>query len=478
MCDVGRNGHKVLGITGFVDELVVAIVNNRIYWPGHPRVSAAIQEVLQRLEEHFAQTGHQRLVLGVAEGYLIYDRRPLLGATLSAPKVIHPIQRLDAGGIEFDRQTTIEEIVALLGLLGQVRPSHESYQEANEALRHEGCQHIRLLPPGSYEGRYRLASGESEGEETVAPAVERPQVAVPVELYQGLIDNMQGLSVSVVKGQKFSLEDTQTQIEEIMTQLDRDPLSMLNIARYEQYDSFTFGHSVRVCFLAIHFAASMTDDRQLQNRVGVAALLHDIGKARIPFEILHAQGPLTPDMRYEMENHTTYGAEILLQLTDSDPMAVAAAFGHHRTMKGQGYPKLPYTAPMSTVTKIVKLCDVYEALTAVRPYKPAMSPVRAYRIMLSMQKHFDPGLLKRFIQINGIYPVGTEVRLSTGEIARVTEQRTDLQRPVVTTVTTPDGDIISDRDQQTIDLCDEHWHETQVVEGPMRFGIDVPATAG
>jgi HD-GYP domain-containing protein (c-di-GMP phosphodiesterase class II) len=156
-----------------------------------------------------------------------------------------------------------------------------------------------------------------------------------------------------------------------------------------------------------------------------------VGKALVPFEVLHKKGRLTPDERHEMERHPVLGAGVLLANRESDPLAVAAAYGHHRTVDGNGYPRTRGEFEQSTITRLVKICDCFEALTAVRPYKPPMSPAKAYRIMLSMGGHFDEKMLRHFVRATGIYPVGTRVRLDTGEVARVLRQTGDLDRPVV-----------------------------------------------
>jgi HD-GYP domain-containing protein (c-di-GMP phosphodiesterase class II) len=143
---------------------------------------------------------------------------------------------------------------------------------------------------------------------------------------------------------------------------------------------------------------------------------------------------------------------MLLDAPNSDPMAVSIAFGHHRTTTGGGYPDTLHRPDLSLATKIVKICDVYEALTAVRPYKPRMSPTRAYRIMIAMQDHFDAPVLKRFIQVNGIYPTGTRVRLSDGSVARVERQTKAPLLPVVDVEVTAEGRVLPREEQRTIDL--------------------------
>lgn len=470
MCEIDSARARTAGITGLVDQLVVAAVNNRIYGSDHPRVTTSIRELLDRLEEHFETSDHHRLVLGVVEGYLVHDRHPLLGATLSAPKIIRPIESMGGGGVEIDRDTTRDDMVALLELIGGVRNDCSDHATANVLLDAKGCQRIRVLPPHGYERHERLARAEP-GRTLDGPAAEREArfiANVPVELYQSVVDALQGTSVAVCNGETIDLDDARAQVERLLEQLDRDPTHLLELARCEQYDTITFGHSIRVAVLALNFARHLTDDAQLLNRLGVAALLHDVGKAKLPFDILHAQGQLTAEQRREMEMHATWGAEILLEARDPDPVVVAAAFGHHRTLTGQGYPKCVVSTALSAITKIVKICDVYEALTAVRPHKPAMSPLRAYRVMLSMQRHFEPGLLRRFISVQGIYPAGSHVKLTTGETAQVRAQTHDLERPVVRILSTPEGEALWADDESTVDLSEAAPSEPRVAAGPFR----------
>ena len=218
--------------------------------------------------------------------------------------------------------------------------------------------------------------------------------------------------------------------------------SMFGAVRYEKYDAYTFGHSIRVAVLALTFARTMTDDMSLLNRIGVAALLHDVGKARVPFEVLHCRTRLDDEQRREMQKHPEYGAEILLDHTGCDPMAIGAAFGHHLDPQGNGYPKMLHHPRVSLVTQIVKLCDVFEALTAVRPYKAAMPPARAFRIMMDMGDAFDRRLLRRFIAAVGVYPQGTRLLLSDGREATVVAQTELVQAPRVRIETDTDGDAL------------------------------------
>lgn len=455
------------GVTGLVEELVVATTSVRMYYDDHPRVRESVKGLVEGLDELLERHEAPAVDLGVAEGCLFVDRRPLLGASLAAGRVIAPLAEIGAGGIRFERGASAGELLSLVRLLSETKRDVADHREANRRLESEGCRSITLLPPFR-RGGVAEARGESspepppvlrdvqpalvEGLEHAPPA--RPVLEIPVRLYQDVVDRMQDAMVAVCNGEALDLTRSQNCVENLLTQLVEDPKAILSISRYELYDAFTFGHSIRVCLLALSFARALGIQGDDLQRVGTAALMHDIGKARVPFEILHSRGRLDAEQRREMARHTLHGADILLEVPEPDAMAVAAAFGHHRSRDG-GYPPLVHDVPLSVGTRIVKICDVFEALTAVRPYKDRMSAVRAYRIMMSMPDHFDAALLRRFIHVTGVYPVGTRVRLSNGEIARVQAQGELLELPVVDVEATPEGDPLPRDRRRRLDLGGE-----------------------
>jgi putative nucleotidyltransferase with HDIG domain len=275
-----------------------------------------------------------------------------------------------------------------------------------------------------------------------------------VHLYQNIVDMLQNVTIKVCSGGHIQFDPVQSLAEQMLLRLESGDGPLLSLARQDQYDAFTFGHSVRVAVLAMVFAKQLTEDRDLVVRIGVAALLHDVGKALIPFEILHSHRRLTPEEFEVMRKHPQYGAELLLDHHDSDPLAIAAAFGHHYTGDARGYPMTLHEHHSTLVTEIVKICDVYEALTAARPYKRPMSPVKAYRVMMTMTGKFDSALLRRFIEINGVFPIGQPVALSTGELAVVRRQGSAAMTPIVEVVTDTFGCELEDDERQIIDLAD------------------------
>lgn len=470
MCDLhfrdDDQAAQTLDIGDFVDELVVAMTTVRIYHPSHPRVQATLTELQRTLEKLLRATNRQDFELGVVDGYLVHDKRPLLGASLAAQQLIVPLEGIGAGGVLFRHGATVDEFLALAGVIGRRMRLPESYEDACTELEGRGVENLRFLPP------YRLPGSSSRESATLggllsAWSTEREgaralELDVPVKLYQRVVGHLQDVMIHVCKGQAVALDDSRELIEAVLKRMGVDPGAMLDLGRYERYDAFTFGHSVRVCLMALHFARSMTDNQDLLQRVGVAAMMHDIGKAWVPFEILHSTTRLSSEEREEMNRHTLHGGEILIGM-EADPGAVSAAFGHHRYGLDGGYPETLHQARTSTVTRMVKICDVYEALTAVRPYKDPMSPVRAYRIMLSMKDRFDAGLLRHFISINGVYPVGSSVRLTTGELARVVGQTDAIDRPAVLLTESADGEPLESDPENPLDLSSDAERDQRAV---------------
>ncbi|MEN8150452.1 MAG: HD domain-containing phosphohydrolase [Planctomycetota bacterium] len=426
-------------VNDIVTEFVAGMLNAKIYFLDHPRVDQSLLAVMANLSE----LGVENVKLSVVGDLLVYRQRPLLSASLSASRLIHALGAWQAGGLELARSSTLPEVRALLEVLLTTPQIGEEYEVANGQLETIGCVNLRLLPP------FARGTGQDGNNDELG---EGSDIHIPIQLYQSMVDVLQGVTLSVCQGGTIHFGPVQDQAEDVLKRLEAEEGSLLNLARHEQYDAFTFGHSVRVAVLAMNFGRSLTSNHDALVRLGTAALLHDVGKSRIPFEILHSSHRLTVEERREINLHPELGAKILIDHRDADPLAVAAAFGHHKTMIEAGYPNTAHEHQLSAITHIVKICDTYEALTAARPYKRPMSPIRAYRIMMSMAGHFHPQFLRRFIEVNGVYPSGQLVALSDGRNARVIRQSPELLKPVVRPDTDFDGNRVYTADEIDVDL--------------------------
>lgn len=447
-----------VNITDFVDELVAALVTVRVYDRSHPRVRSSLQELASLHRRLLQQLDAPSLVIAQSGGFLLHEDRPLVGASMGAKKLIDPLAARQSGGIEFDRELGERDLEALLALLaGPVEDA--THDLANKRMQFHGCKGIGLLPPYQ-RGQYQARAGA--GQSLAGAGLDEQGVMLPLQLRQRIVDSLQGASISVARGGTVDLQGIQGVAQLLTDTVRKNPGEAQNMARYERYDAFTFGHSIRVCALALNFAANLTEDPRLLLRIGMAALLHDIGKSLIPFDILHHRGRLSPEQRREMERHAALGAEVLLCQSQVDDIAVTVSHGHHKNLDGSGYPNDALGIEQSTVTRLIKICDVYEALTAVRPYKGAMTPTKAYRVMLDMHGHFDLALLRQFIRINGCYPVGSEVELNDRSTARVLMQTRQLLRPVMQLERHGSGQVLHGNDRLTIDLSQPDQQQLKV----------------
>jgi putative nucleotidyltransferase with HDIG domain len=424
--------------TLLAEELVAALINSRIYAIDHPRLHGSIEQVRRRVATLCAMDGASSVRIGTYDGMLIYREKPLLGASLGVRRWNEKLAEFGAGGVEFDANCSDSDLTSFLTLLLERRDQPIDWSQCNARLTAVRNTTVRLLPP--YTG-------------VVAETIAEP-VRLGLDFHQSVMDLLQTVTVQVCRGGRIDFTPVEAHAEMVLRRLERREGLDLGLARQDQYDAFTFGHSMRVALLSMNFAQQLTEDRELIVRIGTAALLHDVGKSLILFEILHSTRQLSDDERREMNRHAELGAQCLLDHDAADPLAVAAAFGHHLTKDGRGYPKTTHAHPVSFVTSIVKICDIFEALTAARPYKQPMSPIRAYRVMLAMGDQLDRTLLRRFIESNGVYPVGQIVELDDGSVAVVRRQSRD---PLLPQVALFDGEHHSDlieRDETLIDLSE------------------------
>jgi putative nucleotidyltransferase with HDIG domain len=406
-------------------------------------VQNSLAAVRRTVGEIAAGTGEDPVRIAAADGMVVFQQRPLLGASIGAARLIEQLQQWGAGGIEFGAAFETTELAEFLTAMAARPLPGKDFQHLNETLAARNCHHLRLLAP--------YVQGDGGGDDTGSSL---GKVKVGVRFYQAVIDLLQNVTVSVCRGGRIDFAPVQAQAEQLLKQLDDKDEPLLGLARQDQYDAFTFGHSVRVAVLSMNFARALTDDRELLIRIGTAALLHDVGKSLIPFEILHSTQILNEDERRQMNRHAELGAECLLCHDDSDPLAIAAAFGHHRAPDGSGYPRTVHQHETDFVTDIVKICDVFEALTAARPYKQPMSPIRAYRVMLAMGDKLNRRLLRRFIEVNGIYPIGQLVELDDGRVAIVRAQNESALQPKVAVLDSEHSQDLVEEEQQILDLAD------------------------
>ncbi|MBH0003041.1 HD-GYP domain-containing protein [Pseudoalteromonas sp. SWYJZ12] len=213
---------------------------------------------------------------------------------------------------------------------------------------------------------------------------------------------------------------------------NQDALACLTQMR--QKDAYLLEHSINVSILMGIFAKHLGIEKNIIVELTTGALLHDIGKIKIPDEILNKPGRFTDDEFKIMKMHSLFSKEILEE-SGLTGVAVDIAGMHHERLDGKGYPFGKKGDEISQYVRMASIVDVYDALTAERVYKAGMEPIKAFKILKDgCPDSFDPVLLNKFIQCIGIHPVGTLVRLSSQKVGLVTESNPSTPlKPIVKT---------------------------------------------
>lgn len=221
-------------------------------------------------------------------------------------------------------------------------------------------------------------------------------------------------------------------VEEIAASVTRNSTTLIDMARLKRKDEYTYMHSIAVCALMINFARTLEMDEGLVHELGLAGLLHDIGKMAVPDPVLNKPGRLSDDEFAVVREHPQRGYDLVVASPDAPAIAAEVVLHHHEKYDGSGYPHALKGEQISLYARMGAICDVYDAITSNRPYKEGWAPAESIARMLEWQGHFDQRLLDVFIRSIGIYPVGSIVRLRSNRLGLVVaENKREPTRPKV-----------------------------------------------
>ena len=279
------------------------------------------------------------------------------------------------------------------------------------------------------------------------------------ESLKSIRDTYYEFQISSGKINAFMIKQMSLIVNNIVTELLYKDNLAYNLVDFKNYDSYTFQHCLNVAVLSISTGISMQLSEHKLNDIGLAGMLHDIGKMLIPIEVLNKPGKLTME---EYEIIKTHPANATKQLRNLVPHEVLRAIeDHHEKLDGTGYPNGKKDDNISLYSRILSICDVYDALTSDRPYRKSIFPNEVVEYLMGCaDKQFDYKVLKHFIKVIVAYPVGTFVKLSSGKLAVVVKNHSEnILRPLVRIINSDgtigeDIDLLYDEDYMSITIVD------------------------
>ncbi len=423
------------------DELLrrfaASLRSAQLYSPGHPIIARNLESLSAAFQ--MLHSLQPTVTIGLVGDEVIVDDMPMAKADTLGPFV----RRLQQSGVEritVDRGVTVDEITEFLAAITAI-----DTRDGDAADTFPALAHIRV-------GRVTIEQ-RVEGSLTDMATIKR--------LYNDAVSLAGDVWESAQTEGRPDATAARSMIDGLAQAVAQNRTALLALTTLKNYDNYTFTHMVNVSILTMGQARGLGIDGPLLCEFGLAALMHDIGKVRTPLDVLNKPDKLTDEEFLIMKRHVVDGAEILRMTPDVPALAPVVAFEHHLRIDGSGYPTGVTRSSLNIGTMLCSIADVYDAMRSQRHYQKAFPTDRILAVLKRNDgTQFDQHLVRRFVQLIGIYPVGNLVRLNTGEVAVVMNiYAPDPYRPHVR--------VLIDRDGKRLDLPDEVnlW---EVSEDPQR----------
>ncbi|MCX7832550.1 MAG: HD domain-containing protein [Actinobacteria bacterium] len=402
----------------FLQKFNSVIKHSNFYPENHPILVESISNFKQYLKEIFQSFGRLHINIYEGEVYLFNRFVPDLGKSF---------EKL----VSFLETRKVNEISILPGITErEIYDFAKSLTEKPENIEKAGGLQTRISNLGITHISVTSSSPKKEEEREEE---DNDFFGISEETYIQAVTVIKKIAFQYLSGMPLDVREARQVVDNLVEKVLQNPDALIRLSILKNYDEDTYYHSVNVMLLSLTLGASLGLEKPILSALGLASLLHDLGKVKIPQEIIKKATSLTRDEWEMMKKHTVFGAQALLLSPNLNKICAVVALEHHLNVDKTGYPSLPLVKKPHIFSRLVQITDVYDALTSQRPYRKPTLPDNALRLIFVQSKtKLDPVLAKQFVRLMGIYPVGSVVKLNTQEYAVVVKPgKDDITRPIV-----------------------------------------------
>ena len=381
-------------IINVIRLLGTSLKNRRMYPPTHPLVRTPVEKCFSDIFLFFAQ--RQELALAISDGTLVFEGVPIFNLTSSLELFMERLAAIGIPAIVFEKGLAPGDIELFIRFLHETKEEGLSPSDIQKRIEDLGVAHIRVKPP------------------------EEDDYALAREIYHDAVNVVVSVLKEIRLGKIPSGSESVRVVNAISGMLNQNRDAILALTLIKNFDEYTYNHSVNVAVLSLAMADALSLSREEKSEVGVAGLLHDVGKTQLALDLIRKPDGLTPAEFEEIKKHPEEGFVILGKMSHIRPASAYMVREHHVRFDRKGYPDLGPDYAVQPKSQIISVADCYDALTTMRSYQNAKQPIEALEIMRKLAgKSLDPNILATLNNVMGSYPIGTMVRLDSMEVGIV-----------------------------------------------------------
>jgi HD-GYP domain-containing protein (c-di-GMP phosphodiesterase class II) len=392
-----------------INQIAIVVRTAQIHDANNVAISSAISRLVSMINILLNKESLLNLELRGEFFYINdYRIRYSLEYLLNFDFLVREFKKRELGSVTFKNQIKMDDIKIFTKVFISSTFSDEPFNVLEEKM--SGVQSIEV-------GRLKKIVDEEDSLDV------RKMIK---KTYFNAVSHTKGIMNKMKSGEKVNLKKAKRVMESMVDHILEEEQLLLGMTAIKDYDEYTYHHSVNVSILSVALGQRLGLSRKMLTDLGMVALFHDTGKTEVPSEVLNKPTNFTEDEWKVIKKHPMWGLRAILKLKKLDELTMKSAivsFEHHMNFDHSGYPKIRQIMELDLFSRIVSLADQYDAMTSARVYsRTPLAPDKALSIMVERSgSQLDPLLFKFFINMVGVYPIGTLVMLDSKELGLVTE---------------------------------------------------------